>query len=84
MNDDLLARLRGKANDADCWADSYEGQRQEAWLREHARVERDAAAEVERLRALLERVQEYLHNPFEPDNQSALYKDVSAALASVQ
>ena len=41
--------LRKKAQDADNWADSYEGQRQERWLREHARLHREAADSIERL-----------------------------------
>lgn len=33
-------------------------------------------------RELLQRVLEHLYNPFEPENQSRLYRDVEAALAS--
>ena len=52
--------------------------------------EKDAAesrwleAKVERLRAQLVLVQAHLYNPFEPDNQSQLYKDVSAVLAEAE
>jgi len=40
----------------------------------------DAADEIERLRALVEDALRGLHNDFEPDNQSALYKRIAAAL----
>lgn len=46
--EECVRNLRGRANDADCWADSYAGQRQEGWLRSFARVMRDAAAIIER------------------------------------
>ena len=37
-------------------------------------------AEVKRMRALVEDALRGLHNDFEPDNQSALYKRIRAAL----
>jgi hypothetical protein len=37
-------------------------------------------AEVERLKALVEDALRGLHNDFEPDNQSALYNRIKAAL----
>lgn len=37
-------------------------------------------AEIERLRALVGRSLEREYNPFEPDNQSKLYRDLAAAL----
>jgi hypothetical protein len=49
-HDDITIRLCAKANDAECWSDSYVGQRQCIWLREFALAMRDAAFEIERLR----------------------------------
>jgi len=45
-------------------------------------AERDAlAAEVERLRGLVEEARDYAHNPLKPDNQSSHYKRLCAALS---
>jgi hypothetical protein len=39
----LVSKLHGAANDADNWADSYVGNRQERWLRGFADLMRRAA-----------------------------------------
>jgi hypothetical protein len=44
----LAAALLGKAKDADAWADSYKGQRLEAWMRGFAHVARLAATVLEK------------------------------------
>jgi hypothetical protein len=52
------------------------------WLRKAFQelANRDDAAEIERLTVLVEDALRGLHNDFEPDNQSALYKRIRAAL----
>jgi hypothetical protein len=58
--DDLVAELRGKANDAECWADSYAPSdglhkewRQYGWLNGFRDSFRKAADEIERLQSRL-------------------------------
>lgn len=43
-----------------------------------------AANEIERLRALVQLALRGLHNDFEPDNQSAIYNRIKAALGNQQ
>lgn len=49
---ELIQRLRGCAADAECWSESYDGQRQATWLMEFANVMREAADEIGVLRRI--------------------------------
>jgi len=51
--EEISERLRGCANDAENWGDSYEGQRQQKWLLRFAETMREGADTVKALRAEL-------------------------------
>lgn len=65
---DIIERLRTKGS---CFGECLECL---------CEVGGEAAEEIERLRELLAQACDYLYNPFEPDNQSSIYKQLKAEI----